>query len=147
MEMAPVSAISKRARPSPSRRTRTSTRPRRHLAATAASLPIVNRFLLYGVMRRMPEIARMEGSPHAVLEHLRLPDDYYAWEHARDIKAPTLILWGGNDQVIPIASAYAWHSAIPGSKLIVYPKAGHVSMADAPGPSARDVRNFLLVPG
>jgi len=122
---------------------RTSTHPCLHLAALTASVPVVNRFFLHFVMQRMPDVAHMEGSPQAVLEHLRLPDDNYAWEHTRQIKAPTLILWGGNDRVIPIASAYAWKQAIPGAKLVIYPKAGHVSMADAPAQSAADVRKFL----
>ena len=121
---------------------RTSTRPRLHLSTMAANLPVIDRFFLYAVMKRMPELAHMEGSPQAILEHFRLADDTYVWNHVGAIKAPVLILWGGNDQVIPIAGAYAWHNAIPGSKLIVYPGAGHVSMADAPQ-SARDVREFL----
>jgi hypothetical protein len=78
-----------------------------------------------------------------MLAHYRLPLDGYVWAHARDIKAPTLILWGQNDHTIPIASAYAWNKAIVGSKLITYPHAGHVSMLDVPDQSAADVRVFL----
>jgi len=38
---------------------------------------------------------------------------------------PTLILWGGEDAVIPVRHAYAAHEAMPGSRLEVLPGAGH----------------------
>jgi pimeloyl-ACP methyl ester carboxylesterase len=92
----------------------------------------------------MWRLARMPGSRLAILEHYRLPSDPYVWTHVKDIKAPTLILWGHDDHTIPIASAYAWRAAIPGSKLIVYDHAGHLSMLDAPIQSAADVKRFVL---
>jgi pimeloyl-ACP methyl ester carboxylesterase len=92
----------------------------------------------------MWQLARMPGSRLAILEHYRLPSDPYVWAHVKDIKAPTLILWGRDDHTIPIASAYAWRAAIPGSRLILYDHAGHLSMLDAPAQSATDVKQFVL---
>ena len=124
----------------------TETRPRLHLAYMAAYTPGVDKVFLHVVLGRLPELARMKGTPRAMLAHFRLPDDSYVWDHVKAIKAPTLILWGQNDNTIPLAGAHAWQRAIPGSRLIVYPGAGHVSMADQPAKSADDVRVFLNSP-
>ncbi|MDE2181971.1 MAG: alpha/beta hydrolase [Alphaproteobacteria bacterium] len=121
---------------------RTGTRPRLHLARLAAWTPLIDRWFLHALWSRTTELSHMQGTSRAMLAHFRLPDDPYVWLHAKQIRAPTLILWGGEDHTIPVASAYAWQKAIPGSKLIVYPHAQHVSMVDAPN-SARDVRAFL----
>ncbi len=59
------------------------------------------------------------------------------------IKAPTLILWGEEDGVISVKSAYWFAKEIPGSKLIVYTGIGHLPMEEAPERSAADVRTWL----
>lgn len=59
------------------------------------------------------------------------------------IKAPTLILWGDQDHLIPLDSARRFVAAIPGSHLIVYPKVGHLPAEEAPEASAADVGAFL----
>ena len=92
------------------------------------------------------DFLRMQGSRRALLERFRLKPDSAVWQHVRAIKAPTLILWGHDDRVIPIAAAHAWAKAIPGSKLIVYPDTGHLPMVEAAGESAGDVRAFLSAP-
>jgi len=125
---------------------RTDTRPRLHLAYMAAYTPVVDKIFLHGVLGRLPDLARMKGTPRALLAHFRLPDDTYVWDHVGAVKAPTLILWGKDDNTIPLPAAHAWQRAIPGSRLIVYPGAGHVSMADEPVKSAADVRAFLAMP-
>jgi pimeloyl-ACP methyl ester carboxylesterase len=40
-------------------------------------------------------------------------------------RVPTLIVWGEEDRVIPVAHAHQTHEAIPGSKIAVLPGAGH----------------------
>jgi pimeloyl-ACP methyl ester carboxylesterase len=59
------------------------------------------------------------------------------------IHAPTLVLHGAADTVIPLAAGQALAAAIPGSRLIVYPGVGHVPMEQIPDRSAADVRDFL----
>jgi pimeloyl-ACP methyl ester carboxylesterase len=90
------------------------------------------------------ELNRMEGTPEATLVRAQLPfGDTYIKDHAGDIKAPTLILWGAKDHLLPVDAAYEFHNAIPGSKLIVYPDGGHVLQEDEADKSAADVREFL----
>jgi pimeloyl-ACP methyl ester carboxylesterase len=59
------------------------------------------------------------------------------------IRAPTLILWGEKDQMIPVSNAADYLKAIPHSTLIRLPDLGHVPQEEAPRTSLLPVRNFL----
>lgn len=59
------------------------------------------------------------------------------------IRAPTLVMVGLKDQVIPPERSRAFASAIPGAQLITYPEGGHVPMEQMPEQSARELRVFL----
>ena len=59
------------------------------------------------------------------------------------IKAPVLILWGQEDNLIPVKSANWFADALPGSKLIIYPKVGHAPMEEVANQSAADVDAWL----
>jgi pimeloyl-ACP methyl ester carboxylesterase len=92
-------------------------------------------------------LGRMEGTREATAERFQTNEDYgYVKDHIGEIKMPTLILWGEEDHLIPVAAAYAFHRAIPGSKLIVYPATGHIPMEEVAQQSAADVRAFLSAP-
>jgi pimeloyl-ACP methyl ester carboxylesterase len=56
---------------------------------------------------------------------------------------PTLVLHGEHDVRARRAVADALHDAIPGSRLVVLPGAGHVSSLEAPRQFTREVRDFL----
>lgn len=87
--------------------------------------------------------ARMEGTRAATLKRFTLPMTNDVATDIAKIKAPTLILWGEQDHLIPVAAAHKFHAAIPGSKLIVYPATGHIPMEEVPDESANAVRAFL----
>jgi pimeloyl-ACP methyl ester carboxylesterase len=59
------------------------------------------------------------------------------------IKVPTLILWGDEDKLIPVASAHWFAKAIPGAKEVIYPRIGHIPMEEAADHSAKDADMFL----
>ncbi|WP_309645023.1 alpha/beta hydrolase [Phenylobacterium sp.] len=59
------------------------------------------------------------------------------------IATPTLVIHGDDDKVIPVADGRALAGAIPGAKLVTYPKVGHVPMEQIASRSAADVRTFL----
>jgi pimeloyl-ACP methyl ester carboxylesterase len=59
------------------------------------------------------------------------------------IKVPTLILWGESDPLIEPGAAKKFAAAISGSKLITYPKVGHLPQLEIPQRSAADVAAFL----
>jgi pimeloyl-ACP methyl ester carboxylesterase len=45
---------------------------------------------------------------------------------------PTLVVWGEDDGIIPVAHGEAAHAAIPGSRLEVFAGAGHFPYLDSP---------------
>jgi len=61
------------------------------------------------------------------------------------IKVPTLITVGDNDQIDP-SIARDMHARIPGSKLVILPKSGHMTFVDQPGMFNRAVDEFLNPP-
>jgi fermentation-respiration switch protein FrsA (DUF1100 family) len=56
---------------------------------------------------------------------------------------PTLIVWGERDPMIPVAHARAAHAEMPGSRLEVFPEAGHFPFNDDPVRFAAVLRDFI----
>jgi pimeloyl-ACP methyl ester carboxylesterase len=47
-------------------------------------------------------------------------------------RLPTLIVWGEDDHIIPLAHGQAAHAAMPTSRFVPFPAAGHMPHNDAP---------------
>ena len=58
------------------------------------------------------------------------------------IRIPTLIVWGENDRVFPLAYGETWHQAIAGSRLVVIPRCGHLPIQEQPDDFAASVAAF-----
>ena len=54
--------------------------------------------------------------------------------HVRDITAPTLLIWGANDRVVPARVADRYQQALPGARKVILPDTGHAPMLERPGP-------------
>jgi len=59
------------------------------------------------------------------------------------ITVPTLLIWGDSDKRSPLTAGEAMRDAIPGSRLVVIPGAGHVSNMEQPEQFNAAVREFL----
>jgi non-heme chloroperoxidase len=64
-------------------------------------------------------------------------------EELHKIEAPTLIVWGDQDAILPRSDQEALAAAIPGSRLLVYPGAGHAFYLEDPGRVASDLAAFV----
>jgi pimeloyl-ACP methyl ester carboxylesterase len=62
---------------------------------------------------------------------------------AGTIDAPTLIIWGSRDELLPRADEDALAAAIPNSELLVYSDTGHLVLWEDPARVARDVTSFV----
>ncbi|PYE20916.1 pimeloyl-ACP methyl ester carboxylesterase [Williamsia limnetica] len=86
------------------------------------------------VLERMPE----KGSAEVFARTLRSAVDWRGQVVTMldrcylSAAIPTLIVWGSDDQVIPVAHAHMLHSAMPGSQLEVFDGAGHFPFRDDP---------------
>ncbi len=59
------------------------------------------------------------------------------------IKAPTLLLWGEQDAMIPLANAQDYLRAMPSARLVVVPGVGHLPHEEAPATSLPALLDFL----
>jgi pimeloyl-ACP methyl ester carboxylesterase len=64
-------------------------------------------------------------------------------ELLRGVRAPTLVIWGGEDTWIPLAHADRFVSAIPGARKVVLPEVGHTPQEEAPEAVNALLREFL----
>jgi pimeloyl-ACP methyl ester carboxylesterase len=69
--------------------------------------------------------------------------DFNFGQALADIRAPTLILWGAKDYVVPTRIAELLDERIEHSQLTYVPDAGHVPMKDQPGSMALLVNEYL----
>jgi pimeloyl-ACP methyl ester carboxylesterase len=61
----------------------------------------------------------------------------------KDIKVPTLIIWGREDSLIPLDVAERFNKGIPGSKLVVIEQAGHLPQIEQPAAFVTAVKGFV----
>jgi 3-oxoadipate enol-lactonase len=86
--------------------------------------------------RTYPEAAGYLGQVQAI----------FAWssfDRLAELKAPTLIIHGDSDQLVPPENGRILAQAIPGSRLVVLPHASHIFVTDQPDASHREVLAFL----
>ena len=60
---------------------------------------------------------------------------------------PTLLIWGEQDRIIPVAHGYAAHEAVPGSRLEVLPGVGHFPHVEAPTAVVDILDDFITTTG
>jgi pimeloyl-ACP methyl ester carboxylesterase len=60
-----------------------------------------------------------------------------------DIRAPTLVVWGADDPMLPVECAAAFRSGIPGARALLLPRAGHLPMITRPDEFNRALLAFL----
>jgi pimeloyl-ACP methyl ester carboxylesterase len=91
---------------------------------------------------RYYDLLLMEGNRDTFIAMCnRKPEDISL--HVKELRVPTLILWGNGDTVIPIEYAERFRHDIPGSRIIVYEGVGHVPQEVMPEKVAADIRSFL----
>ncbi len=94
-------------------------------------------------LEQMRAMIARPGNGEALIQHLEqftLPAPEAALAR---IKAPTLILWGRADKVVPVDHAARIAAAIPGARTIIYDDVGHAPQEEASARSLADLRAFL----
>ncbi|MBI2748145.1 MAG: alpha/beta fold hydrolase [Burkholderiales bacterium] len=64
----------------------------------------------------------------------------------RQLKLPTLILWGGQDRLIPPDNAKRFAADIAGARLVMFDALGHVPHEEDPAATVAAVKAFLVRP-
>jgi 4,5:9,10-diseco-3-hydroxy-5,9,17-trioxoandrosta-1(10),2-diene-4-oate hydrolase len=59
------------------------------------------------------------------------------------IRAPTLVVWGREDEMIPLAAGEKLRDGIAGARLVVFDHCGHLPHVEKPAEFTRAVLEFL----
>jgi pimeloyl-ACP methyl ester carboxylesterase len=91
------------------------------------------------------EIALREGNRRALAERFVQARPGELAAHIPQLKLPTLILWGGRDQLIPPEAAERFHRDIAESRVVMFDDLGHVPHEEDPGRTVAAVKKFLAI--
>jgi pimeloyl-ACP methyl ester carboxylesterase len=83
------------------------------------------------------------GALEAAHEILTSGDDFGLPGLLRQVRAPTLVIWGRDDTWIPLAHADLFLRDIPGARKVVLEQCGHVAQEERPQEVARLIDEFL----
>lgn len=88
------------------------------------------------------EQLRGAGKP-GFMQALRANLEYPVRERLPEIACPTLIVWGEEDKVIPVADASIFEELISSSRKVIYKDTGHMAMLERPAAFNELLSDFL----
>jgi len=83
------------------------------------------------------------GNRRALIERFSQAPSDEASDRVRELRVPTLIIWGGCDRLIDPSNAHRFHHDIMGSELVVFDDLGHVPQEEAPEKTVAAVKQFI----
>jgi pimeloyl-ACP methyl ester carboxylesterase len=89
------------------------------------------------------ELTLREGNRRALVERMRQAPGGELEGRVADVRSPTLILWGGEDRLIPPAVGRRLAEQIRGSRILMFEGLGHVPQEEDPEATVAPVREFL----
>ncbi len=113
-----------------------------HVPALAASTLRVSPAFL-----RLLAADALRLGPHRVLRAARDLLAHDVTEELRRVEAPTLLVWGERDVLVPVASCDVWRQEIADARLVSMPHVGHVPMVERPREFVELVLDFLAEDG
>jgi pimeloyl-ACP methyl ester carboxylesterase len=92
---------------------------------------------------RYYQLTLREGNRRALVQRFQQNRRGQDAERIRELKQPTLILWGGHDRLVPLSVAEQFKRDIAGSELVVFDDLGHVPHEEDPARTVAAVQAFL----
>ena len=89
------------------------------------------------------EVIRDRKNVLNIINAARSAKKDYLLKYLKDIKVPTLLLWGEDDLVTTMDVAETFHKNIPNSTLVTIKNCGHAPMIEHPEWFASEVKKFL----
>lgn len=112
---------------------------RMNLQSAYADPKLVNDALI----DRYDDLVRAPGARQALLDRMRQTVLVDPRPLLAAIRAPTLLVWGERDAMIPFVNSADYLKAIPNARLVSFPAAGHVPQEEAATDSLAAVDAFL----
>jgi pimeloyl-ACP methyl ester carboxylesterase len=78
-----------------------------------------------------------------IRKDIREGEDYLLNDRLSQVEAPTLILWGNQDEIIHVIHAREWNKKIPRSTLKTLDHAGHSLQYEMPESTAKWILDFI----
>ncbi len=100
-------------------------------------------FLTDALTTRYHDLMLAPGARDAMLQRLQQTTLTDPVPVLARIRAPTLLLWGEADAMIPFANAKDYQQAMPGSRLVSFTGVGHLPQEEAAEASLQAVQAFL----
>jgi pimeloyl-ACP methyl ester carboxylesterase len=98
------------------------------------------------ILQRLPQLNPHEVANNWVRERILAASDLgKGWPDEpalAKIATPTLVLWGEDDDLVPVKFGRAAAAAIPGAQLVVLPGVGHIPSIEAPRDFVRILGGF-----
>jgi pimeloyl-ACP methyl ester carboxylesterase len=89
------------------------------------------------------EMARYPGTRGATMQRFRTERREYTEAEISALQVPTLVMWGEQDSLIPLAAGEWYAEHLPNAKLVTYPDFGHLPQQENPVQSAEDLRKWI----
>ncbi len=93
---------------------------------------------------RYHELTLRAGNRSALVERFRQSPSGEFTAQIRQVRQPTLILWGAQDRLIPPDNALRFQRDIAGSRLVMFDALGHVPHEEDPEQTVAAVQAFLV---
>ncbi|MDO8265211.1 MAG: alpha/beta hydrolase [Candidatus Parcubacteria bacterium] len=98
------------------------------------------RKLFYKYILRKTDYVNLGGSMKETFQKVVKED---LSEYLPQIRVKTLVLWGENDKLVPLETAYMIKNRILGSELFIFPNIGHSPHLEIPGDFSEAVADFI----
>lgn len=120
--------------------------PRALLRASLAPAYADPRAMTEARVTRYHELMRGPGTREAMIARMAQTVRSDPVPQLQRIQAPTLLLWGEQDALIPFANAADYLRALPHARLVALPGIGHLPQEEAPARALVPLRSFLDQP-
>jgi pimeloyl-ACP methyl ester carboxylesterase len=106
-----------------------------------------NKKLKKETIDRFYELAISEGNKKSILDLFILFGKEYDFHNQEDmplLKAPTFLIWGKEDKIVPFSHVEGYKKDIPHAQIWIIPGMGHVPNNEDPSVLIEPIRDFLL---
>lgn len=83
-------------------------------------------------------------SLRSIVRHYVVPPSRSAWAEAKQVRCPTLVVFGERDTLVGAATAAKWRRAVPHATVVTLPTTGHVAMMEQPSTVASLIRDTVV---
>ncbi len=97
-------------------------------------------------LQRYYDLLHGEGTRRALLQRMRQTVLEPPEQRLETIQVPVLLIWGEDDQIIPIENAAKFQAAMNDVSLLRLPGVGHLPQEEAPDAAIDQILDFLASP-